>query len=74
MSGAALAAGPTCPNGPIRIGSVSTITGPVDFSDTPKATAAYFEQLNAAGGINGCMVEYEMGDDRGDPLVRNNFV
>jgi branched-chain amino acid transport system substrate-binding protein len=67
MAGAAYA-GPSC-EGPIKIGSVSTITGPVDFSATPKATAAYFEQLNAAGGINGCKVEYHMSDDRGDPLV-----
>ena len=69
LTSAAFAAGPTCEDGKIKIGSVSTITGPVDFSATPKATAAYFDQLNAAGGINGCMVEYHMGDDRGDPLV-----
>ncbi|MCB1381893.1 MAG: ABC transporter substrate-binding protein [Notoacmeibacter sp.] len=69
MAGAALAAGPSCEGGSIKIGSVSTITGPVDFSAAPKATAAFFEQLNAAGGINGCKVEYTMGDDRGDPLV-----
>ena len=69
LSGAAFAAGPSCDGGTIKIGSVSTITGPVDFSATPKATAAYFDQLNQAGGINGCKVEYFMGDDRGDPLV-----
>lgn len=69
MAGAAHAGGPTCESGPIRLGSVSTITGPVDFSATPKATAAYFDQLNAGGGINGCLIDYEMADDRGDPLV-----
>ncbi len=69
MSSVALAAGPTCADGPIQVGSVSTITGPVDFSAGPKATAAFFDQLNASGGINGCMIEYEMSDDRGDPLV-----
>lgn len=48
---------------------MSTITGPVDFSAGPKATAAFFNKLNAAGGINGCQIAYEIADDRGDPLV-----
>ncbi|MGH1356258.1 MAG: ABC transporter substrate-binding protein [Thalassovita sp.] len=68
MTGAAHA-GPTCENGPIQLGAVSTITGPVDFSAGPNTTAAYFEALNASGGINGCKVEFEIADDRGDPLV-----
>ena len=65
----AAAQGPTCEDGPISLGSVSTVTGVVDFSDAPKAAAAVFEQLNARGGINGCEVEYELADDRGDPQV-----
>jgi branched-chain amino acid transport system substrate-binding protein len=68
MAGAAQA-GPTCADGPIQIGSVSTVTGPVDFSAGPKTTAAYFDMLNESGGINGCQIAYEMADDRGDPLV-----
>lgn len=69
MTSSAAAAGPTCDDGPIRLGSVSTITGVVDFSDAPNAAAAVFEQLNAAGGINGCQVDYVIADDRGDPQV-----
>ena len=69
MASAAHAGAPTCESGAIQIGAVSTVTGPVDFSAGPKATAAYFEKLNAAGGINGCTIEFEMADDRGDPLV-----
>lgn len=69
MSAAAYAAGPTCENGPIQLGAVSTVTGPVDFSAGPNATAAYFDALNAAGGINGCKIAFEIADDRGDPLV-----
>lgn len=69
MAQTALAAGPTCTDGPIKIGSVSTVTGPVDFSAGPNATAAYFDKLNAAGGINGCMIEYDAADDGGDPLI-----
>jgi len=62
-------ASPSCENGPIQIGAVSTITGVVDFSDAPKAAAAVFEQLNAAGGINGCKIDYTIADDKGDPQV-----
>lgn len=69
LSGTAALAAPACENGPIQIGSVSTITGIVDFSDAPKAAAAVFEQLNAAGGINGCKIEYTMADDKADPQV-----
>ncbi len=68
MAGSAAAA-PTCEDGPIQIGSVSTITGPVDFSDGPSGAKAVFDQLNAAGGINGCTIEYTMADDKGDPQV-----
>ena len=63
------AAAPTCENGPIQIGAVSTVTGVVDFSDAPRATAAVFQQLNEAGGINGCKVEFTIADDKGDPQV-----
>ncbi|MFC4318514.1 ABC transporter substrate-binding protein [Rhizobium alvei] len=66
--GAAQAA-PTCEAGPIKIGSVSTITGIVDFSDAPKAAKAVFDQLNEAGGIHGCKIEYTMADDKADPQV-----
>lgn len=68
-AGIALASGPTCADSPIRLGAVSTITGPVDFSAGPVATAAFFDRLNAAGGINGCQIAFEIVDDRGDPLV-----
>jgi branched-chain amino acid transport system substrate-binding protein len=54
MSGPAFAAGPTCPDGPIKLGAISTITGPVDFSEVPKAAKAMYDAVNAAGGINGC--------------------
>ncbi len=65
----AFADGPTCKDGSIKIGAVSTVTGVVDFSDAPKATRAVFEQLNEAGGINGCKIEYSLADDKGDPQV-----
>ena len=69
VSGSTAFAAPTCENGPIKIGAVSTITGIVDFSDAPKATKATFDQLNDAGGINGCKIEYTLADDKADPQV-----
>ncbi|MEW6639508.1 MAG: ABC transporter substrate-binding protein [Pseudomonadota bacterium] len=69
LSGQAFAAGPTCAGGTIKVGAVSTVTGPADFSEVPKATAAAFDQLNAAGGINGCKIDYTISDDKADPQV-----
>ena len=53
----AMAAGPTCIDGKIVVGAVSTITGPADFSEVPKAAKATFDVVNAAGGINGCKID-----------------
>jgi branched-chain amino acid transport system substrate-binding protein len=69
LSGQAMAAGPTCAGGTIKVGAVSTITGVADFSEVPKATQAAFDQLNAAGGINGCKIDYTISDDKADPQV-----
>lgn len=63
------AAKPTCPGGVIKVGAVSTITGPADFSEVPKATKAEFDQINAKGGIDGCKIEYTIADDKADPQV-----
>lgn len=60
MSGTAAAAGPTCDGGVIQLGGVSSVTGPVDFSEVPNAAKATFDQINAAGGINGCKIEYTL--------------
>ena len=68
-SGAAFAAGPTCPGGAIKLGAISTITGPADFSEAPKATKATYDALNAAGGVNGCKIDYQIADDKADPQV-----
>jgi branched-chain amino acid transport system substrate-binding protein len=69
LSHTAASAAPSCKAGPIKIGAVSTITGIVDFSDAPNATKAVFDQINAAGGINGCKIEYSLADDKADPQV-----
>ena len=69
FSNTALAAGPTCKHGVINVGSVSTMTGPVDFSNAPLAAKAVFKEVNASGGINGCKIKYTIEDDKGDPQV-----
>ena len=60
---------PTCKDGVIKVGAVSTITGPANFGEVPKAAKAVFDKVNAQGGISGCMVDYTIADDRGDPQV-----
>jgi branched-chain amino acid transport system substrate-binding protein len=69
IAGGAAAAGRTCDGQPIQVGAVSTITGIVDFSAAPNGAKAVFDELNAAGGINGCQIEYTISDDKGDPQV-----
>ena len=66
-AGGAALAGPSCPDGSIKVGAVSTITGPADFSEVPKAAKAVFDQLNAKGGIDGCKIDYTIEDDKADP-------
>jgi len=60
---------PTCTDGVIKVGAVSTITGVADFSEVPKATKAEFDSINAKGGIDGCKIDYTIADDKGDPQV-----
>src|SRR5574337_2108712 len=68
LAGSAFAK-PTCADGVIQVGAVSTITGVADFSEVPKATKAEFDRLNAKGGIDGCRIDYTIADDKGDPQV-----
>jgi branched-chain amino acid transport system substrate-binding protein len=68
-SGSAFAAGPSCPDGAIRLGAISTVTGPADFSEVPKAAKAMYDAVNVGGGINGCKIDYDIADDKADPQV-----
>jgi branched-chain amino acid transport system substrate-binding protein len=69
QTSAASAAGPSCKDGTIKLGAVSTVTGPADFSEVPKAAKAVFDEVNAAGGVNGCKIDYTIADDKADPAV-----
>ena len=52
---------------PIKVGAISSITGPAPFAEVPGAAQAVFDRVNAEGGINGRMIEYISEDDGADP-------
>ncbi|MGM7667182.1 ABC transporter substrate-binding protein [Microbacterium sp. A93] len=52
---------------PIKIGAISSITGPAPFPEVPAAAQAVFDRANAEGGIDGRMIEYISADDGADP-------
>ena len=55
------------PAAPIKIGAIATMSGGIDFSSSPKSAKAYFDCVNANGGINGRPIEYTFDDDALDP-------
>jgi len=54
---------------PIQIGAIVGKTGPEDFSPSARAAQAYFNCVNANGGINGRPVQYTVQDDTWNPEV-----
>ena len=48
---------------PINVGAIVGATGPADWSSAGKGAAAYFNCVNANGGINGRPVNYIVEDD-----------
>ena len=49
------------------IGHISTLSGGIPFVEVPKGAKAYFDKVNAAGGIDGHKVKFQSFDDKGDP-------
>lgn len=74
MTGAALAA-PTCGAGtgaaatgePIKVGGIFGNAAPGDFSSSTTAARAYFDCVNANGGIAGRPIEYITENDQWNP-------
>jgi len=52
---------------PIVIGALTGRTGPDDFSSSTRSAKAYFDCLNANGGIHGRPVQYLIEDDQWRP-------
>ncbi|WP_054302349.1 ABC transporter substrate-binding protein [Gemmobacter sp. LW-1] len=59
----------------IKIGATLSATGPASFLGDPEAKTLEMlvEEVNAAGGINGEMLELVMYDDGGDPNKARTF-
>jgi branched-chain amino acid transport system substrate-binding protein len=55
------------PGDPIKIGAITSASGAIDFSSASAGAKAFFDDLNAHGGINGRKVQYLVKDDAGDP-------
>ncbi len=54
---------------PIQIGAIVGKTGPEDFSSSARAAQAYFNCVNANGGIHGRPIKYTVQDDTWNPEV-----
>ena len=52
---------------PIKVGAISSLSGPVVFPEASQAVKAVFDKVNREGGINGRMIEYRVEDDKVDP-------
>ncbi len=52
---------------PIKVGAISSLSGPVVFPEASQAVKAVFDKVNAEGGINGRRIEYLVEDDKVDP-------
>jgi branched-chain amino acid transport system substrate-binding protein len=61
--------------GPIKIGSVLSVTGPAAFLGDPelKTLQVYIERINAQGGVLGRKLELVHYDDGGEASKANNF-
>ncbi|MFF7054273.1 ABC transporter substrate-binding protein [Streptomyces griseorubiginosus] len=70
-------AGPAQDAGPIRVGIVTSATSPVGgdaFTGPRDGAKAYFERLNARGGVGGRRVEVRECDDGGSGVGNNTCV
>lgn len=54
---------------PIKVGAVSSLTGPAPFPESTQAARAYFDSINASGGIRGRQIKLIVEDDGGVPAA-----
>lgn len=55
------------PAGPIKIGTLVTQTGAINFRSAAQATKAYIDLINEQGGVHGRQIELILRDDGLDP-------
>ncbi len=51
---------------PIKIGSIVTQTGAINFAASAQGTKAYLDRVNAQGGVNGHKIALDLRDDQLD--------
>jgi branched-chain amino acid transport system substrate-binding protein len=51
---------------PIKVGAIVTQTGAINFAASAQGTKAYFDMVNAAGGVNGHKIQLDLRDDQLD--------
>src|SRR5580658_8101697 len=66
-AGAATSSAPGVTSNSITVGTISTQTGPIasNFSSLIYGEKAYFDYINAQGGVNGRKIEYKYELDDG---------
>src|SRR5581483_9992026 len=52
---------------PIKLGAIATKQPGTDFTDIPNMAKAYFDCVNANGGINGHPIQYFIETEKTDP-------
>ena len=52
--------------GPIKVGSLATLSGAMTLPESPEAARAVFDRANKEGGIQGRKIEFIVQDDKGD--------
>jgi branched-chain amino acid transport system substrate-binding protein len=70
------AAAPGVTDTTVTVGTHHPLTGPASagYSEISPATQAYFEHVNANGGVHGRTIEYEVRDDAYNPSTTQNVV
>lgn len=54
---------------PIKVGAISSLASGAAFPESAKAVKAYFDVINAEGGVHGRKLVLIAEDDKGDPKV-----
>jgi branched-chain amino acid transport system substrate-binding protein len=54
---------------PIKVGAVSALSSGTAFPESAQAAKAYFDMVNASGGIGGRPVQYLSMDEKSDPAA-----
>jgi branched-chain amino acid transport system substrate-binding protein len=53
----------------IKVGAVSSLTGPMNWPESTAMAQAVFDRVNAEGGVQGRQIKYIVEDDKFDPAV-----